>query len=58
MFPKRLTYGTTFSAIEHTTNENNNPFLNFLQLQKKKKELVVKTRKQALNFDDLKPFFQ
>lgn len=44
MLKKILTYGVTYSAIEHTNDSKNKEMFSFLQLIKKRKELLVKSR--------------
>lgn len=52
MYPRKLTYGSVFSAVEHVTNAGNDLFY-FLQLEKKKKELVVKKSAQFSDINEI-----
>jgi len=45
MLRKRLTYGVMYSAIEHASGSRNKDTYSFLQLIKKGKELIVKSRR-------------
>ncbi len=51
MFPRKFTYGSIYSAAEHTNNGKEQ--INFLQLEKKKKELIVKTSSQFSLLEEL-----
>ncbi|CAM1356415.1 hypothetical protein [Tenacibaculum halocynthiae] len=56
MLKKWLLYGTSFCAIEHSTDKNNTDFYTGLQLSKKKKELTVTNRHQYNSIDEVIPF--
>ncbi len=51
MFPRKFTYGSVYSAAEHTVR-NGKDQINFLQLEKKKKELVVKNNSQFTTLNE------
>ncbi len=53
MYPRKFTYGSVFSAVEYT-NYNGKETLQLLQLEKKKKELVVKNNQSLLSIDEIK----
>ena len=48
MFTETLKYGTQYSAIEHAEQDS----YHYLQLTKKKQELVVSARKKATFFQE------
>lgn len=56
MLKKWLLYGTSFCAIEHSTDKNNTDFYTGLQLSKKKKELTVTNRYQYNSIEDVASF--
>ena len=51
MFTETLKYGTQYSAIEHAEQDS----YHYLQLTKKKQELVVSARKKATSFQEFLP---
>lgn len=51
MFTETLKYGTQYSAIEHAEQDS----YHYLQLTKKKQELVVSARKKATSFQEFSP---
>ncbi|SEE07163.1 hypothetical protein SAMN04487765_1295 [Tenacibaculum sp. MAR_2010_89] len=56
MLKKWLLYGTSFCAIEHSTDKNNTDFYTGLQLSKKKKELNVTNRHQYNSINEVISF--
>ena len=54
MVQKFLKYGTTFCAVEHTVDKDSKEKLNFLQLKKQQKELVIASKYQ---FDTIEKLF-
>ena len=57
MLKKRITYGLTYTAIEHNT-DNRKEIFTFLQLIKKGKELIIKDRNTSSDFNRLLSFFK
>ena len=57
MLKKRITYGLTYTAIEHNT-DNSKEIFTFLQLIKKGKELIIKDKNTFSDFNRLLSFFK